>query len=634
MRRRDVLGLAALAAGPSLAATPAVPTDEVAPAVPPSSPGAWVHAFAAFGEPKYPRGYTHFDYVNPDAPKRGTLFLKNPDRRTAFDKLNYFTIRGDPPAGVAIFVMETLTFLGADELQTMYGLLAEEFQVAPDRRAVTFRLHQKAHFSNGDPVAAEDVKYSYDILAGPFADPSYNSNLSNVARAVVLDPRTIRFELKEPGIDQIFKLGRMPVFSRKYGLKADGSRPPFDQIIDETPISSGPYTIAKTSNGRSIEFQRDPNYWARDLPVTRGMFNFDRIVYRYYADEDVETEAFKAGEFDLMRVYAAKLWERQLVGPKFRDRRIIKQSIPTETGQGLQSYQLNLRRPILADIRVRKALCLTYDWDTNDRYPDFGLTVANSVFNNSEFAAHGLPSAGELRLLEPFRNELPAEVFGKPYVAAHTNGDPYALRRNLLEARELLNSAGWKLDGAGQLRNAKGDPLVVEFLAPGSQDTDRRMLPWARNAAKVGMTIRTRRVDYALFSRRLQEFDFDMATIVEPDFQLPAVADYADIYGSKSADVKASGNLSGVKSKAVDRALDAMRAATALEDFRDACRALDRIVMWSYWQVPEIYKADETLAYWNKFAMPAVQPKHFVTDLVPELDTRLTWPLKAWWLKG
>lgn len=633
MRRREVLGLAALAAGPTLAASPPTPADEVAPATPLPS-GGWVHAFAAFGEAKYPRGYTHFDYVNPEAPKGGTLFLKNPDRRTAFDKLNYYTIRGDAPAGVALFVMETLTFLGADELQTMYGLLAEEFQVAADRRSVTFRLHPKARFSNGDPVTAEDVKYSHDILAGPYADPSYNNNLGNVARASVLDPRTIRFELKEAGIDQIFKLGRMPVFSRKYGLKADGTRPPFDQIIDETPIGSGPYTVAKTSNGRSIEFQRDPNYWARDLPVTRGMFNFDRIVYRYYADEDVETEAFKAGEYDLMRVYAAKLWTRQLVGPKFRDRRIIKQAIPTETGQGLQSYQLNLRRPILSDIRVRKALCLTYDWDTNDRYPDFGLTLANSVFNNSEFAAQGLPSAGELRLLEPFRHELPAEVFGKPYVAARTGGDPYALRRNLLEARELLNAAGWKLDGAGQLRNAKGDPLVVEFLAPGSQDTDRRMLPWARNAAKVGMTIRTRRVDYALFSRRLQEFDFDMATIVEPDFQLPAVADYADIYGSKSADVKASGNLSGIKSKAVDRALDAMRAATTLEDFRDACRALDRIVMWSYWQVPEIYKADETLAYWNKFAMPAVQPKHFVTDMVPELDTRLTWPLKAWWIKG
>ena len=620
-RRRDVLGPAALGAGRSLASA-AAPAD-----------GAWVHAYAAFGEPKYPRGYTHFDYVNPDAPKGGTLYLPNPDRRTAFDKLNYFTILGNAPAGVAIFMIETLAFLGADELQTMYGLLAEELMVAPDKSAVTFRMHPKARFSNGDAVTADDVKYSYDTLWSPLADPQYNANLGNVARAVVIDPRTIRFELKDPGFDQIFKLGRMPVFSRKYGLKADGSRPPFDQIINETPIGSGPYTIAKTASGRGIEFQRDPNYWARDLPVVRGMFNFDRIVYRYYTDEDIEVEAFKANEFDLMRVYTAKLWERQLVGPKFKDGRIVKQDIPIETGQGLQSYQLNVRRPLLADLRVRRALGLTYDWETNARYPDFRLSRASSVFNNSEFAAQGTPSRGELKLLEPFRAELPPEVFGPAYVAPRTDADPNKLRRNLLEARALMKAAGWQLDAAGVMRNAAGEPWVIEYLAPSGQDTDRRMNPWRRNLAKLGMTIRDRRVDYALYSRRLQEFDFDMATNVEPPFQLPAVADYVDLYGSKAADTKASGNIRGVKSKAVDRILDAMAAAGTLEDFRDACRALDRVVMWSCWQVPELYKGQETLTYWNKFGTPAVRPKHFVTDVSPDIDTRFQWPLKGWWIK-
>jgi microcin C transport system substrate-binding protein len=632
VRRREVLSLAALAASPTLAATATAPDDGVAPAgVVPS--GTWVHAYAAFGEPKYPRGFDHFEYLNPNAPKGGTLYLPPPDRRTSIDKLNYYTIKGNAPAGVALFMIESLAYLGADETQTMYGLLAQEMLVAPDKSVIVFRLHPKAHFSNGDPVTSADVKYSFDILTSPLALPNYSTDLAGVAKAVVVDARTIRFDLREASSDQIFKIGRMPVFSRKWGLKADGTRPPFDQIINETPIGSGPYTIALVDSGRRIEFQRDPNYWARDLPVRRGMYNFDRIVYRYYADEDIQTEAFKAGEFDIMRVYTAKLWERQLIGPKYNDGRIVKQAIHTATGQGMQSYMLNLRRPILADIRVRKALCLTYDWETNNRYPNFGLKRANSVFNNSEFAAEGTPSAGELALLEPFRSELPPEVFGPAFVAPRTDSDPNALRRNLLEARALMQAAGWKLDGAGSLRNAAGEPFAIEFLAPSGQDTDRRMNPWRRNLSKLGMTIRDRRVDYALYERRLQEFDFDMAQNVEPPFQLPAVADYLDIYGSKAADQKSSSNIRGVKSKAVDRALVAMGEATTLTAFRDACRALDRVVMWSYFQVPELYSDDERLTYWNKFGMPDVRPLHFVTDIVPELDTRLAWPLKAWWIK-
>ena len=633
MRRREVLSLAALAAGPALAATPTAPDDGVAPAgVAPG--GNWVHAYAAFGEPKYPRGYTHFEYLNPDAPKGGTLYLPNSDRRTAFDKLNYYTIRGDAPAGVAIYMIETLAYLGADEPQTMYGLLAEEMLIAPDKSSITFKLHPKARFSNGDPVTSQDVNFSFETLISKFVSPNYNTLFEGVARVTAIDQRTIRFDLKEKTTDQMFKLGtQLPVFSRKWGLKPDGSRPPFDQIIDEPPIGSGAYTIAATSSGRRIEFQRNPNYWGRDVPVRRGLYNFDRIVYRYYQDEDVATEAFKAGEYDIVRVYTAKLWERQFIGAKFNDGRIIKRSIPISTGQGLQAYELNLRRPIFQDIRVREALGLTYDWETNNRYPNFGLKRASSVFNNSEFAAEGLPSAGELALLEPFRSELPKEVFGPAYVAPRTDTDPNALRRNLLKARRLLEEAGWKLDGGGTLRNAKGEPFVVELLAPGSQDTDRRMVPWGRNGDKLGMSIRTRRVDFALFDRRIQEFDFDMITIVEPTFQLPLVADYVQLYGSKGADIKASANYRGVKSKAVDHLLEAMANATTMSRFRDACRALDRVVMWNHWQVPELYKAAEDLAYWNKFGMPAVQPLHFVTDLAPDLDPRLAWPITAWWSK-
>ena len=304
-------------------------------------------------------------------------------------------------------MIETLAFLGADEAQTMYGLLAEEMQVAPDKSSITFHLNEKARFSNGDPVTSEDVKFSYDTLTSPFVSPAYPTDYAGVSRAVVVDAQTIRFELKDKTSDQMFRLGRLPVFSRKYGMKADGSRPPFDQIVDEPPIASGAYTIARSDSGRRIEFQRNPNYWARDLPVRRGMYNFDRIVYRYYQDEDIATEAFKAGEYDIVRMYSAPIWTRQLRGPKFDSGQIVKRAIHVGTGQGLQAYELNLRRPIFQDIRVRHALVLTYDWETNNRYRDFGLKRASSVFNNSEFAAVGLPSPGELKLLEPFRDADP-----------------------------------------------------------------------------------------------------------------------------------------------------------------------------------------------------------------------------------
>jgi len=283
-----------VASAPSTAATPpaSAPSPPVAASAP--SQGQWVHAYAAFGTPKYPRSFTHFEYLNPDAPKGGTLYLPNPDRRTSFDKLNYYTVKGNAPAGVAIFMIETLAYLGADETQTMYGLLAEEMLVAPDKSAITFRLHPKARFSNGDAVTSEDVKFSYDTLTSPQVSPTYQSDYAGVERAVVVDARTIRFDLKDRTSDQIFKLGRLPVFSHKYGMKADGSHPPFDQIVNEMPIGSGAYTIARMDSGRRIEFQRNPDYWARDLPVRRGMYNFDRIVYRFYQDEDIAIEAHLA----------------------------------------------------------------------------------------------------------------------------------------------------------------------------------------------------------------------------------------------------------------------------------------------------------------------------------------------------
>ena len=595
-----------------------------------ASSAPWVPAYAAFGAPKYGPGFKHFDYVNPDAPKGGTLNLRNPDRRQNFDKYNYYTIRGNAPAGMGIFMFEPLTVLGADEPRTMYGLLAEAMKVEPDLSAITFRLNPKARFSNGDPVLAKDVKYSFDSLSGKYASPVYSTPLAGVREAKVVDERTIRFEMAERSSDALFRVGALPVFSHKWGLKADGTHTRFDEIVDEMPITSGPYTIAQADSGRRIEFKRNPDYWARDLPVRRGFFNFDRVVYRYYQDEAVATEAFKAGEIDLVRVYGAGTWVRQHKGPKWDDGRIVKQSFKYGTGQGLQAYMLNLRRPLFKDIRVRKALGLTYDFETNNRYHLFKR--ANSEFNNSEFAAQGLPSAGELALLEPFRKDLPPEVFGPAFVAPRTDGDANALRRNLLEARALLEAAGWKLAADGRLRNAKGEAFEFEYLAPGD-GAGTRVNAWQRNLEKLGIKLTVRNVDFALYSRRLEEYDFDVVTIAGVSFGLPSPADYVSMYGSKSADEKGNNNFRGVKSAAVDHVIEAMNTAKTLDQFRDATRALDRIVMWSYWQVPELYADFEPISYWNKFGMPAKPPLYFTADLPPDVDWQIAWPLVTWWMK-
>jgi microcin C transport system substrate-binding protein len=605
---------------------------QLAPADPPPTPAAtaevaapnWAHAYAAFGQPKYSRGFAHFGYVNADAPRGGTINLRNPDRRSNFDKFNPFTTKGNAPAGMSIFMFESLAVLSGDELQTMYGLLAEDIAVAPDKSSISFRLHPKARFTNGDMVTAADVKYSFESMSGKYAAPGLRASLAGVARLVVIDERTVRFELAERTTDMLFTVGGLSVFSRKWALGPDGQPKRFDEIVTEYPITSGPYTITKADSGRRLEFMRNPDYWAGALGVRRGMFNWERVVYRYYSDQAVAREAFKAGEFDIYKEYGGRSWVRQHKGPKWDDGRIKKDLFETAVGQGLQAYMLNLRRPLFQDIRVREALDYTYDFDTINRLGIYKR--ANSQFNNSEFAAEGLPSPGELKLLEPFRNELPPAVFGPAFRAPSTGRDPKRLRQNLLKARELLAQAGWKLAPDGKLRNAKGEAFEFEYLNPGEPG---RLNEWTVNLEKLGITLKERNVDFALYRRRLEEYDFDMITIAGGDFTLPDATGLLTAFGSKSADEKGNNNFRGVKSAAADHLLKVMSEAKTLEELRDAARAFDRVVMWSHWQVPDLYASDEKASYWNKFGMPARRPLFFTIDTSSGFAA---WPLETWWI--
>ncbi|HET9821663.1 MAG TPA: extracellular solute-binding protein [Burkholderiaceae bacterium] len=626
--RRQVLRAVttAWAFGPFLPPAWAAPAFSSSPAS--EGERGWTHAIAAYGDPRHPRGFEHFDYADPRAVKGGTLYLTNPDQRTSFDKYNPFTIKGQSPAGVSLFMFETLTVRSGDEPMTVYGLLAESMRLAPDRSSLAFRLHPKARFHNGDPVLAADVKHSFDMLVGPQAAPQYRTALSGVERAVVVDERTVRFDFKERTNDTVMQVAALPVFSRRWGATADGKPKPFDQIVEDEPITSGPYRIALADSGRRIEFERRRDYWAQGLGVVNGLYNFDRIVYRYYADGAVQLEAFKAGEFDLIQEYSARRWARVHAGPKWRDGRIRKEVFETSIGQGFYGYLFNLRRPIFADRRVREAISLAYDFDWINRYKQYLRTY--SLFSNSEFAAEGLPSADELALLEPFRAELPPETFGPAYRPPASADDPLAMRHRLRRARDLLAQAGWRLGPDGVLVDAQGRRLEFEYMD--AQDgAARTIATWQISLQKLGVRMNLRRVDFALYIKRLETFDFDFVGVRSIDFTLPPALDYLDTFGSKAADQPASGNLRGVRSRAVDALLEAMNRAGTLDQLRAACRALDRVVMHQHWQVPALYAANFRVSYWDRFERPRTMPKYYTPDSA--LEPLPAWPLVAWWIK-
>lgn len=606
------------ATGP-VSSSPAAPADDSA------LTGRWTHGFAAYGPPKYGPEFTHFEYTDPEAPRGGLLRLRNPDRRTSFDKYNPFTTRGNAPAGVLMWMFEGLCHLSQDEPSTMYGLLAEAIYVEPDFSAASFRLRPGLRFNNGDPVTVDDVVHSFKTLSTTGASPTYQTLLAGVEKCESVDARTVRFVMKEKTRDQAFTVGTMPVFSRKWtaGRK-------FDEVVTEFPISTGPYMIGKVDMPRRIEFVRNPHYetLAR-LPVRRGHHHFDRIVYRMYQDNAVAREAFKAGEYDLMKEYGARSWVRLHKGPKWDDGRIVKRELVTGFGQYMQIYTLNMRRPMFQDARVREALIHTFDFENYNKAGQFKR--AESLFNNSEFAAQGLPTAGELKLLEPFRAELPPQVFGPPWRAPRNDTGPGALRANLLRARELLGQAGWKLADDGLLRNAKGEAFEFEYLSPREGGDNS----WQMLLKKLGITMKERIVDFALYRTRLQKYDYDMVALAGGDFTLPDAGTLSSILGSKSADTPGNSNFRGVKSKAVDAMIEAVGRAETLQQLRDAARALDRIVTWGFFQIPVLYFNVEPVSFWNRFGIPKVQAKYFSADTYfTGINEAAPWPLSCWWDKA
>ena len=576
------------------------------------SPVLAAYAMALGGDPKYGPDFRSFDYVNPDAPPGGEVRMSS---MGTFDKLNPFTLKGVPPTFLNALVFETLTAGSLDEPNTMYGLLARDMELAPDKLSITFRLDPRARFSNGDPVTAEDVKHSFDTLRSKAASPMWRQYWQDVKQAVVVDPATIRFEFTRRNRELHMIVGSVPVFSRKWGAGK-----PFDQVTSEPPIATGPYAVEKLSLGKSITYARRADWWAaKGVPARAGMFNFSKIHVTYFLDEFARIEAFKAGVFDFVHENAAKNWARAYYGRKFEDGTIIKTELANSNAQGMQAFVFNTRRPIFADRRVRQAIGLALDYEWMNRQLFFNQYKRSySYFTNSEVAAVGKPSEAELALLEPDRDKLPPEVFGE-VVRPPRTAEPDSLRGNLRKARALLEEAGWTYrDGA--LRNAKGDPFEFEIIND-KRTWERIIAPFARNLEKLGIRARLRSMDTSLLKKRVDDYDYDMMINWWLSSQSPG-NELSFRFTSEAADEKGADNFAGIKDPVVDKLVARILSVDSRAELITACRALDRVMLSGHYVVPHWHNNTHRVAYRSVFGRPAKLPLYYHSE---------EWFLQAWW---
>lgn len=586
-----------------------------------SNPGWAAHGYALWGDLKYPANFPHFDYVNAAAPKGGELRLVSNLRVSTFDKYNPFTIKGSAPAYLSDLLFDSLLTGAQDETGSGYGLLAQDVAVAADGLSATFRLRPQARFHNGDAVLAEDVKYSFDMLMGPFTSPAYKTMLDDVAGLDVMDAHTLRYRFKKPNRELPLTVGGLPVFSRAWGAEG-GKTKPFDQIVTDLPIGSGPYKIGPVRFGKDITYVRDAHYWAKDLNVRRGTANFDRITVKIYKDATARLEALKAGEFDLMRFFSAGDWARRVNGKRFDTGELVKREYLHRLPTGFQSYVLNTRREWFKDVRVRQALGLALDYEWMNRQLFYNAYQrVNGLFGNTDCQATGQPSAQELALLAPWRGSVPAEVFGPMTLPPRTDA-PSSLRANLRQAQALLSAAGWVVKD-GKLRNAQGQAFEMEYL-DSNEGSARVVTPWARNLEKLGITLSFRPVDFALYQQRLQKFEFDMTSLAYGGTHNPG-QEYADLFGSKAADQEDSGNMSGLKSPAVDALISAMTRATTKAELLPACRALERVIAHSHVLIPQ-WSAPTHRMVFNAWRLdqPASMPPYAQGE---------SWAIDAWWAR-
>jgi microcin C transport system substrate-binding protein len=561
------------------------------------------HGLSTFGDLKYAPDFRHFDYVNPDAPKGGKVSQVGPGGTLTFDSFNLFILKGDRAQGLE-FLYDTLMARALDEPDAVYGLVAQSAEVAADGMSVVFKLRPEAKFADGTPVTADDIVFSFDALKTK-GHPSYRIVLRDVEKAEALDQSTVKYSFKGDLVKPLpIEVAQLPVLPKAYYATRN-----FEETSLERPVGSGPYKIGQFSQGRYVSYERRDDYWAKDLPVNRGRFNFDEVRYDYFRDRTLELEALLANTIDFREEFTSKDWATGYDKPMVKDGRVQKISLPDETPSGAQGFFLNTRRAKFQDIRVRQALDLAFDFEWSNRNLFFGLyTRTASFFENSDMKAVGKPSPEELVLLDPFKDQLPAAVFGEVYVPPVTDGSGLP-RENLRKAQGLLKEAGWAVDPADRtLKNAKGEPFVFEILLDAAA-FERIAGPYVKNLKAIGITANMRRVDPAQFELRMKTFDFDM-TIERFSLRLTPGVELKNFWGSEAAKTDGSFNLAGISNPAVDALADRIVQAKTRAELVVAARALDRVLRSGHYWVPHWYKAAHHLAFWNKYSWPDVKPKY------------------------
>ena len=557
------------------------------------------HGLSLFGDLKYGPDFAHYDYVEPNAPKGGLLHLGAID---SFSTVNPFTLKGDSAAGAGL-PFDTLLEASADEADAAYGLVAGEVSLAADRRRVRFLLRPEARWHDGTPLTAADVAFSFEILTTE-GHPNFATELAGVERVETAGDHDVTFHLADPDNRKLpLIVGGMAIVSEAYFRDRE-----FGETTMEPPLGSGPYRIGRVDPGRSISYERVPDYWGAALPLNVGRFNFDTILYDYYRDRTVLVEALKAGEFDFHEEFTSKVWVTGYDIAAVDEGWLVKDVLKDNTPSGVQAFFLNTRLPKFQDRRVREALSYVFDFEWLNKNQFYGLyDRMASYFENSELAARGLPSEAELALLEPHRGAVPEEVFTKAFVPPATDGSGNN-RRNLRTARAMLKEAGWVTRDGTLVNAATGEPMTVEFLyfAP---TFERIYAAFARSLERLGIAATLRLVDGAQYEERLKTHDFEITTL-RFSFSLSPGAELNVFFGSATADRVGSFNMAGIKDPVVDALIGAATAATDRESLIAAARALDRVLLWGHYMIPQWYKGAHHLVYWNKFDRPALKPRY------------------------